>query len=151
MEYVMPYTHILIPLDGSPDSVFACEIAMNISCSDPAGRVFHLVHCVEPIPSLIGGENRDNLHEDQKNVAEQIFAQARNLFQEKGYTARIYFREGAPGDEIVRTAEETGCEVIIMGTRGLGGIESLFLGSVSRDVLSQAKVPVLLANNPHGR
>lgn len=149
LEYVMAYMNILIPLDGSPDSVFACEIAVNITCSDPTERVFHLVHCAEPIPSLIGGENRAELREDQRNEADQIFAQAENFFKERGYAVRVCLREGSPGIEIVRAAEETGSEVIIMGTRGLGRLESLFLGSVSRDVLKHSKVPVLLANHPH--
>lgn len=144
----MPYNNILIPLDGSPDSIFACEIAMNLSCSDPAGRMFHLVHCVSPIPSLIGGESRENLMEDQKNEADKIFLQARNIVESKGYKCRTYFKNGAPGEEIVQAVGETKSEVIIMGTRGLGNLESLFLGSVSREVLRNSAVPVILANRP---
>ena len=147
----MPYTNILIPLDGSPDSVFACEIAMNLTCPDPAGRTFHLVNCAEPIPSLIGGESRETLHEDQKNEADKIFAQAKELMEKRGFACRTYFREGDPGGEIVQMVGELACEVVIMGTRGLGNLESLFLGSVSREVLKHSPVPVILANKPHVR
>lgn len=147
----MPYNNILIPLDGSPDSIFACEIAMNLSCPDPAARMFHLMHCVDPIPSLIGGESRENLHEDQKNEADKIFIQARSFVESKGFKCRTYLKEGAPGEEIVLTAGETKSEVIIMGSRGLGKLESLFLGSVSREVLRHSTVPVILANKPPHR
>lgn len=110
--------------------------------------MFHLVHCVPPIPSLIGGESRENLVEDHKNEADKIFLQARSFVESKGFKCRTYFKSGTPGEEIVLTAGETKCDVIIMGTRGLGNLESLFLGSVSREVLRNATVPVILANKP---
>ena len=145
----MPYNNILIPLDGSPDAAFACELATNITCPDPAGRTIHLVHCIDPIPSLIGGENREALQEEQQNKASMIFAQAREILEPKGFVCRPYVREGEPGEEIAAAAKETKVEVIVMGTRGLGRLESLFLGSVSRHVLRHAEVPVILANKPH--
>ncbi|SBW10373.1 UspA domain protein [uncultured delta proteobacterium] len=145
----MPYTNILIPLDGSPDSVFACETAMNITCPDPAGRTVHLLHCVDPIPNLIGGASRDDLQEEQQNEADKIFAQAKAMLEPRGFVCRTYIREGSPGEAIVAAAKETNSEIIIMGTRGLGKLESLFLGSVSREVLRNAHIPVVLANKPH--
>ena len=51
------------------------------------------------------------------------------------------------GDAILETAKTSGATTIVMGTRGLSGIKSALLGSVSRAVLHHAEVPVLIV--PH--
>ena len=50
----------------------------------------------------------------------------------------------APGETIVAFAEDVGADEIVMGTRGLGGLAGLLLGSVATEVISLAKVPVTL-------
>ena len=47
-------------------------------------------------------------------------------------------------DTVVAFADKLGCSQIVMGTRGLGGMTGLLLGSVARDVAGQAKMPVTL-------
>ncbi len=145
----MSYTNVLIPLDGSADAVFACEIAVNLSSSNPAGRTFHLLHCVEPVPGLIGGESRETIHDDQRNEADQIFAQAKEILEAAGFPCRTYLREGSPATEIPDAAKELRCDIIVMGTRGVARLQSLVLGSVSQSVLRHAEVPVILTNRVH--
>ena len=52
-----------------------------------------------------------------------------------------------PGDQIVKYAQENGCGLIIMGSRGLGALRGM-LGSVSSYVLREAQVPVLVVKAP---
>ncbi len=142
----MPYANILIPLDGSPDAVFACETATHIVCPN-SGRTAHLIHCVEPIPDLIGGKTRGSLQASQRNESDKVFIQARAILEPKGITCHTYVREGSPAEEIIAVAEETKSEVIVMGTRGQGRMECLF-GNVAGEVLKYARVPVILATMP---
>jgi nucleotide-binding universal stress UspA family protein len=51
---------------------------------------------------------------------------------------------GSITKEILRIADEKNCDQIAMGTRGMGALGSLFLGSVAQGVVHHAKVPVLL-------
>jgi len=52
--------------------------------------------------------------------------------------------EGRPSDKIIETAEKGNFDIIIMGSRGLGGIKEFFLGSVSDRVADEAACPVLI-------
>ena len=140
----MPYNTILIPLDGSPDAVFACETAINLGSPDVSGKMLHLVHCVDPIPALIKGETRENLLQERKTKVDTVFVRAKGRLESHGFLCKTHVCEGDPGEEILRVCRKAGCDVIIMGTRGLGRLKSLLLGSVSRDVLKGATVPVIL-------
>jgi nucleotide-binding universal stress UspA family protein len=53
-------------------------------------------------------------------------------------------REGEAAVEILRTAEELGCDLIVMGTHGRTGLSRLLMGSVAESVLSKASCPVLV-------
>jgi len=53
-------------------------------------------------------------------------------------------REGHPADEILNAAEEQGAQMIILGARRPGR-QNLFIGSVSREVVNRAEIPVLIA------
>ncbi|MFQ6064459.1 MAG: universal stress protein [Candidatus Bathyarchaeia archaeon] len=52
--------------------------------------------------------------------------------------------EGRPSERIVEVAKEGKFDVIVMGSRGLGGIKGFFLGSVSDRVADEAACPVLI-------
>jgi nucleotide-binding universal stress UspA family protein len=52
--------------------------------------------------------------------------------------------EGSPAERILAQVESGGHDLVIMGSRGRGTIASLFLGSVSSNVLQQSLVPVLI-------
>jgi nucleotide-binding universal stress UspA family protein len=57
-------------------------------------------------------------------------------------------KEGNPAPEIVRTAREQKCQLIVMGTHGRTGLARLLMGSVAEEVLRQAPCPVLIVKPP---
>lgn len=52
--------------------------------------------------------------------------------------------EGDPATSIIKTAEEEGYDVIVMGKRGMGILEELVMGSVTHKVVNQSKIPVIV-------
>jgi nucleotide-binding universal stress UspA family protein len=66
------------------------------------------------------------------------------LVKQAGAEAEGRLLWGKPADQIVELAEADGYEAIVMGHRGRGGLESLLLGSVAKDVIDQARCSVLV-------
>lgn len=58
--------------------------------------------------------------------------------------------EGNSTEEILRTAEAEGCDLIVMGTGGRGGLERLLMGSVAEGVMRRASCPVMAMRKPLG-
>lgn len=145
----MQFSNILVPVDGSDDALFACRVAEQLTAAIPGKETITLLYCVDPIPALIGGQQRAELEAQHKAESAKIFEAARSLLQHSDLNLKTAFRYGAAGQTIADTATELDCTLIIMGTRGRGELKSLALGSVSHDVLHKADVPVLLANKTH--
>jgi nucleotide-binding universal stress UspA family protein len=61
-----------------------------------------------------------------------------------GVIAKAHLRYGRAADGILEVAEESGAGMIVMGSRGVGPVERLVMGSVSEEVLHRADLPVLL-------
>lgn len=141
----MPIESILIPVDGSKHSEYACEMAYKLVQLVPGQESVHLVHCIEPIPGLIGGDKREKLEKDYADEAEKIFAPCLKIFSKLGNPCQTHLVYGKPGEAIAELAEKLHCTLIVMGTRGRSNIKSMVLGSVSSHVLEHAKIPVLLA------
>lgn len=61
-----------------------------------------------------------------------------------GTVAQAHLKIGGPVEEIVTLAEETGAGLIVLGSRGLGGVGRALMGSVSEFVVRYAPCPVLV-------
>ena len=57
-------------------------------------------------------------------------------------------RQGDAAEEILSSAEELGCDLIVMGTHGRSGLGRLLMGSVAESVLRKARCPVLTVKSP---
>jgi nucleotide-binding universal stress UspA family protein len=77
--------------------------------------------------------------------AEKVIDFFIKAFEEKGITGvKAVIKEGHPAEEILKTAQEEGVEMIVIGSRGKR-LSNLFMGSVSREVTNRADVSVLIA------
>ncbi|MFT4301093.1 MAG: universal stress protein [Desulfovibrio sp.] len=142
----MDYSSILVPVDGSEDAKFACRVAAQLAGAIPGKETIHLLHCHEPIPILIGGEQRKTLMRRHEEETAQFFSDASSAFATSDITIQTYLKYGSIAKTIINTASELGCSMIIMGTRGRSELTSMVIGSVSHDVLRHATMPVLLVN-----
>jgi nucleotide-binding universal stress UspA family protein len=66
------------------------------------------------------------------------------LLAKEGVRSHLHLTIGDPAREIAHLAEDTGCELLVMGTRGMGAAHHALVGSVALKVAAQAAMPVVL-------
>ncbi len=93
-----------------------------------------------PAPEIL-----DKIETDIRDYANQRLKEIQQQFQSAGISCQLVVRRGHPGALIVE--QGAGQDLIMMGSRGLGTISSVLLGSVSNYVLHHAPCPVLVV--PH--
>lgn len=137
---------LLVPLDGSEAAVRALRYAMQVARRDGQVRL-HLL-TVHPEP-LVYGEVQVYMGREKAAAAatthdSAVLREAETVLQGSGLAYDMEALEGTAAEVIVRRATELGCDQIIMGTRGLGRVGSMLLGSVTTAVLQKAPCPVTL-------
>lgn len=136
---------ILVPLDGSPAALRAAEHAIVLLRAGLAQRAILLN--VQP-PVMAGDVSSlvpaDTVQRARILQGELLLAPARKLFADAGIDHGLRIELGDPGETIAAVAAGSGSSQIVLGTRGLGRIASLVLGSVANKVVHLAQVPVTL-------
>jgi nucleotide-binding universal stress UspA family protein len=150
-------TTVLLATDGSEEASLATGAAVEIS--DKTGSELHVIHVygVAPIYPLYpeatdpeGAELEDPvLEEELESLSEQraqevLDAAVEEVQSAGGTVAQAHLREGGVPQEIVSLAEDTGVGLIVVGSRGHGGIRRALMGSVSDAVVRHAHCPVVV-------
>jgi len=132
------FRRIVVGYDGSEHSRRALDAAV-----DPAkmyGAVVHVITVID-IASLSSDSAAVGIVREAVN---QISSEASERLSRDNVDYSVYIRQGDPGDEIIKLAEEIKADLIIVGSRGLSKLKRIFLGSVSQKVVSRSRVPVLV-------
>jgi len=148
---------ILIAVDDTKGTKRAFEFICRLcSCMRPESIILLYVEKFEGrslIDEMLGDAELSTLKEvlegteykqalDEK--ANRILNHYKRAIEEKGVGGvRTMIREGHPADEILKAAEEEKVDMIVVGSRGRR-VSHLFMGSVSREVVNRAEVPVLV-------
>ncbi len=142
---------ILLATDGSDEAKLGTQAATELSketgsevhvvytLPTPAQLIGHHLYSDEVRESLIGGAERD-AETFLKEQAEQIGSDG-------GKVAETHFRSGDPHKEILRAAEALGVGLIVIGSRGLGAVSRMLIGSVSDSIVRHAHCPVLVVRH----
>ncbi len=136
------FNKILLAVDGSDHSQKAAKLAGNLARL--SGGSLQMITAYEEVPSYLGEPNRSQAIAERSAEAQKIIDEST---QEIGDIPGNYEAEilsGDPAETILRVIEVNDIDLVIMGTRGRGGIKSLLLGSQSHKVVSAAPCPVLL-------
>jgi nucleotide-binding universal stress UspA family protein len=141
----MIYHHILVAYDGSEASEKALQQAIMLTGSKSGTRMT-VAHVVNPPVLAVAGYGfvppegyMEKDREYEAALLEQIKAKIASL----PYT-EVVVLSGNPASAILKYSQENNCDLIVMGSRGLGAIREWMLGSVSHQVVQQARIPVLI-------
>jgi nucleotide-binding universal stress UspA family protein len=137
---------LLVPVDSSECAMRALEYAIALAKRDPEIEL-HLVHAHEP-PVLYGEVAvympQDTAEELQRTHSEDILKRAGDLAAAAGVKYRTEVLIGHVPKVIASRAEEVCAEAIVMGTRGMGVVANLVMGSVATKVVHLTRLPVTL-------
>lgn len=137
------YDRILVPTDGSKATERAVREAVDLAAAHDA--TIHALYVVNTasfasIPTESSVEGVSDMLEREGDTALQAVEEAA---VERGVPVERVQLDGSPAREIVRYAERSDCDLVVMGTHGRGGIDRLLLGSVAERVVRSSTIPVL--------
>ena len=144
------FKNILVSIDGSNSSTKALEAAVELAAGSGGKlRILHVVREMQvPLtPGLMEAyEKMQRQRQDVLTAAgEHLLTQAQRLAESKGLDdVETDIGAGDPASAIVKYAAKKKADLIVMGSRGLGQVEGMLLGSVSRKVSNTTKTNCLI-------
>jgi nucleotide-binding universal stress UspA family protein len=139
------FRSILVAVDGSEPAAHALQEAIDLARGE--GARLTLISVAAP-PRWLGSPGPYvapvPLEDEFERRAQQVVEEAEALVPEDVPVSTVV-RSGPAVQAILDRVEAGGHDLIVMGSRGLGSAGSLLLGSVSRAVLADSRVPVRIA------
>lgn len=135
------YMNILVPLDGSDYSkkalLQACDVAKNYQAN------LILVYVVDKSHSLNLLDKSEYLKMLRK-FGEKVLIKGKETAKAEGMDVTTVMKEGNITNEIVKLAKNKKCNLIIVGSKGLGATARFFLGSISNKLANNSPCSVLI-------
>jgi nucleotide-binding universal stress UspA family protein len=136
---------ILLPVDGSDHAVRAAKhlISMLEGC---ASHEVLLLNVQEPIdaPEVRSHMPASEIEAMQETHGGDAMASVRTVLDKAGIAYVPTVLIGPIAESIAKFASDQGCDKIVMGTRGLGAVSGILLGSVTTKLLHLTNLPVTL-------
>jgi nucleotide-binding universal stress UspA family protein len=138
---------IMVATDGSEAATLAVEAASEIA--DGTGSELYLVHVWPDLPPVgrIGptGPIADDFVREHQQEAEEFSRRQAWRAESAGATvAEKHLRVRRPAEEIAALADEVGADLVVLGSRQMGTLKRLVLGSTPQEVVRKAARPVLV-------
>ncbi len=147
------FEKIMIATDGSDASKMAAVLGVNLA-RQLCGRITAVyvvdihrlvnLHGYTSFPGL-----KDKLLEMMLREGESATAEVEKIASEEGVHCDKLVAQGNPSEELLRISQESGMDLLVLGSIGRSGLEKLLLGSVAEKVTRHSKVPVMLV--PFGK
>lgn len=140
---VKKISRILVPLDGSKNSLLALNMAINLArkCNATITGLY-VIPFYMPLtgPRIFGPYRAEVLKQVYKfmNSAKTISAKNGIVFYEKIVKGDVI------STDITNYASKKKFDLMVLSSRGFGPLKDLFLGGVSNAVVQKSKIPVLV-------
>jgi nucleotide-binding universal stress UspA family protein len=141
-------TKILLATDGSEEAFLAARTAVELA--DKTNSELHVAYVLrtQDVPDYATvGLDDERPHEGEriKQMGQRLLdEQVRRVEEAGGTVAGAHFTMGRPDRGILTVGEDVGAGLIVVGSRGLGGVRRALMGSVSDSVVRHAHCPVLV-------
>jgi nucleotide-binding universal stress UspA family protein len=131
---------VLLATDGSKDAALAARAAVDV-CQG-TGAELHVVHAWHSVPTA---RLRPFMRAELKKLGNELLGEGVKRVEDSGgLVTGAHLLEGRAADEILDLAEQIGTGLVVIGSRGLGPVGRIALGSVSEAVIHHSRLPVLV-------
>ena len=142
------YTNIMIAVDGSNESLEEVRQALSLVARGLRAEIA-LVNVQEPASLLqLATQDSDAIAAAAVEPGEHLMAAGAALLDAAGAGYSMEVVLGEPSTVLVDMAEQLNADLVILGARGMGAIESVLVGSVSKAVIHRCTRPVLIVREP---
>ena len=136
---------ILVATDGSPSSAEAVAFGSELAVEQEAELIFvHVVPAVDVVPVTGFGGMGGAFQHEPSGYDHALLEDAAAVAGEHDIVSTTALLRGDTVDETVAYADSHDVDLIVVGSRGHGGLAGALLGSVSRGILGESKRPVLI-------
>jgi nucleotide-binding universal stress UspA family protein len=131
---------IIVAYDGSPSSNKALKLAADLSRAESSEIA--LVSVIERPSDIF---TLEHLERNREQYGKQAIDTGEKQAEALGIKVKPVLLRGNPSEEIINYAHKENAYLIIVGTRGLGGLQRLMLGSVAQALVTHSDIPVVVA------
>lgn len=134
---------VLLAVDGSENAIRAAEAAAGLVAALPGSLLAVVYVAAPPAQSRIVKANYDVhalLEEDARTVAGPVL----DLIEGMGVPYSLEVGMGDPATEILKITEKVEADLVVIGSRGLGALQGVVMGSVSQKTAQLAACPVMI-------
>ena len=136
------FEKILVPLDGSEQSIWA--LGMAVQLAKKVGGEITLIHVYSVSPLAITPMQIYKYGKAMRKYGDRILADAWKKAEAEGVQAQRWLVDGHAVEASLKAAREGNFSLIVIGARGMSNIKELLMGSVSDGVTKHAHCPVLV-------
>jgi nucleotide-binding universal stress UspA family protein len=137
------FRKILLAVDGSAHGDKAADYAAGLAAAFQAD--LFVVHVYPQTSDILAYDDFERFVSRRKSAGQKVLDRVRQRLADRGVSPQEDLLEGPEAEAILASAEAHKADLVVMGTRGLGTIEGMLFGSISRKVSQHAHCPVLLA------
>jgi nucleotide-binding universal stress UspA family protein len=137
------FEKVLLAVDGSEHALHAARAAADLARTVQA-KEFRIVVVYDFIPPYLGEPNLQLAIDARMEEAQSIMKTAIESVGDLPCEIHTELIEGSPAEAIINVANTRASDVIVIGSRGLGTLAGLLLGSTSQKVVAHAPCPVLI-------
>jgi nucleotide-binding universal stress UspA family protein len=130
---------ILLPTDGSGDAVRATEAASDLARR--CGAELHVVHVWHDVRGFAHDFVKRELRRQGQEILDE---QVEKIRASGGEVTKAYLRRGRTSNEVIALCKEIDAGLLVVGSRGLGTVRRILMGSQSEEIVHHAQVPVLV-------
>jgi nucleotide-binding universal stress UspA family protein len=130
---------ILLPTDGSEDAIRATEAASDLARR--CGAELHVVHVWHDVRGFAHDFVKRELRRQGQEILDE---QVERIRASGGEVTKAHLRRGRTSNEVIALCKEIDADLLVVGSRGLGTVRRILMGSQSEEIVHHAQVPVLV-------